>query len=262
MDSETSNAERRPGLGGWLDDLRIAGAFLTILPISAPGAGRPGALAGAAWSFPVIGLLVGLAAGIVHVLAGGLGLPAWLTATLAVATLVLLTGALHEDGLGDFFDGLGGGDRERRLQIMRDSQAGNFAVVALVLVLAARIAALAAIADPDMVGLVLAMAATASRAAMVAAMHLLPNARGDGLSVAAGRPDRQTLWYALAIAAAVAVLAVGPAAALTCLAMAAIGGLAIGWLAQRRLGGQTGDVLGAVQQCAELGCLLAAAAAL
>lgn len=246
----------------WLSDLRTVGAFLTILPLGKPaqeGAGPhgPGALAAAAWSFPIIGLLPGAAGGLAYALVIWLGGTDWLAAVFCVAAMVLLCGGLHEDGLGDFADGLGGTNRERRLAIMRDSQSGNFAIVALVLIFAGRIAAIAALAAPGRVFLGLLAAAAISRAAMIVVMHFLPPARGDGLGAEAGCPAQRSMAAAVLIAGAIALASQGFVPGLACLAAAAIATLMLAAIALNRLGGQTGDVLGAVQVTTELACLAA-----
>jgi len=245
---------------GCLADLRLAAAFLTILPVGAQYDDQSrharGDLAAAAWSFPIVGLFLGAASGLVYALTIWLGSTTWLAATLGVAVLVLLCGALHEDGLGDFADGMGGTSRERRLAIMRDSQAGNFALVVLLLVFAARIGAVAAIAVPSDVFTALLAAAAVSRAAMVVVMLMLPAARDDGLGADAGRPGRGTALAAVLTALLIALPGLGAVATAACLVGAAIGSGLIAVLALKRLGGQTGDVLGAVQLLSELASLL------
>ncbi len=245
---------------GLLADLRTAASFLTILPIDPGKDGyRPGGLAEAAWCFPLIGLLPGALGGLVFAAAIWVGLDGWLAAVLCIATLVLVTGGLHEDGLGDFADGMGGASRERRLTIMHDSQAGNFAIVALCLLFAGRIGAVADIAQPEDVGVALLVAASLSRAAMVVVMHLMPSARAEGLSAGAGRPDIKPMWAAVAICALIALFSLGISGALICFIGAALPTAILAWLAHKRLGGQTGDVLGAVQLTSEFGCLAAIA---
>ncbi|MBT5190778.1 MAG: adenosylcobinamide-GDP ribazoletransferase [Rhodospirillaceae bacterium] len=243
----------------WLADLRTAGAFLTILPVGGRNDYRPGGLAAAAWCFPLIGLLAGAVGGLVYALAVWLGCGAWLAATLCVAALVLFTGSLHEDGLGDFADAMGGPNRERRLAIMHDSQAGNFAIVALLLLFAARIGVIAELGTPERVGSALLVAAAVSRTAMVIVMRLLPTARTDGLSAGAGRPGDATTISAAVIAILIAVPLLGFTVAVAALLGAAVPAIVLAAVAHGRLGGQTGDVLGAVQLVAEFGALFAVA---
>ncbi len=247
----------------WLDDIRAAAAFLTRLPVGGRGHGGMAGLAATAWAFPVVGIAIGFAAGLVYAVASQLGITPGLAAVFAVGGQVWLTGALHEDGLGDVADGFGGGATpEAKLEIMRDSRIGVYGVAALALTLAARVVALAAIAEPAAVLGALIVAGAASRGAMVALMTGMAPARSDGLSAAAGRPGTERMWTALAITSAVALLGIGVAAGIAALIGAALGAGLIAWLARRQIGGQTGDVLGASQQAAEVLCLAALVAAI
>jgi adenosylcobinamide-GDP ribazoletransferase len=197
---------------------------------------------------PLVGLVVGVCGALVAWLAlGGLGLPPWPAALLTVGATVWITGALHEDGLADLADGCGGAfERSRKLAIMRDSRIGAYGVLALILSIGLRGAALAALAAP---------------AGPETAVVLAP-ARDDGLAAAAGRPGLTDALTAVALALALAALAVGPGLALG-FALAALAAAAVtAAIAARQVGGYTGDVLGAVQQTAETAALLAAAALL
>ena len=211
-------------------------------------------------AFPIVGALIGLIAGLVYGIAVGIGLPDIVAAVLAIGAGALITGALHEDGLADMADGFGGGStRERKLAIMRDSRIGAYGVIALVVVLAAKVGA---IADLEGTGLVIAAmvaAAGVSRAAMPAVMLWLEPARADGLAADAGRPPSTHVWTGLALAA---VLAVGLLtwSGLVAFLIAGIGTAAVAWLAERQVGGHTGDVLGGVQQLSEVLFLLTLAA--
>ena len=245
----------------WWIDLRAALRFLTRAPIKparSEGAGPP--LDRAVRAFPIIGGLIGLSAGLIHAIASGLGLPGIVAAVLAVGGLALVTGALHEDGLADMADGFGGGaSREDKLAIMRDSRIGAYGVITLVVVLAAKVGA---IADIERTGLVIAAmvgAAAASRAAMPAIMLWLEPARGDGLAAGAGRPPATHVWTSLAMAL---VLVVGLLTwtGLVAFLIAGLGAAGIARLADRQIGGHTGDVLGGAQQIAEVLFLLALAA--
>ncbi|MBO0718105.1 MAG: adenosylcobinamide-GDP ribazoletransferase, partial [Rhizobiales bacterium] len=131
----------------WLEDrteeFKASLAFSTRLPL-VPTSPTAKAVANAAWAFPVTGLVVGLIGALVYVLAHRLGLPAWPAAALSVAATLVVTGALHEDGLADTADGFGGGDTlQSKLDIMRDSRTGAYGVCALVLSLLLRIGVLA-----------------------------------------------------------------------------------------------------------------------
>ena len=211
-------------------------------------------------AFPLVGALLGIAAGLAFALATGLGLPVLVAGVIAIALLALATGALHEDGLADMVDGFGGGHNiEKKLAIMRDSRIGAYGVIALVLVLAAKVGALADLDDIGVVMSSLICAAAASRAAMPAMMRWLPPALSDGLGASAGRPAAEHVWTGIIIAAILAVLLL-TWSGVVALLIAAFSAFAVGFLARRQIGGHTGDVLGATQQISELIFLLTLAA--
>ncbi|MFB6450067.1 adenosylcobinamide-GDP ribazoletransferase [Bradyrhizobium tunisiense] len=242
-------------------DLRMAASFVTILPVGSSKPAGDGAVARATWALPVAGLLVGLAGALVYTIASRFGLTSNLAALLALATTALITGALHEDGLADTADGLGGGrTRERKLEIMRDSRIGTYGVCALILSIGLRWSALATIADPFAVMLALCAAHAAARAGVPAFMSLVPPARPDGLSASAGAPPGRSVALALALGTLTLALALGPSKALVSLTLLTLAGLMLAWLAIRQIGGQTGDVLGAFEQLGEILILLVAAA--
>lgn len=233
-----------------LAELRLAFVFLTRLPVPLDE-GRPSTLAQAGWAFPLCGAAVGLIAWLGYVAGAALGLPALLCALLAVAGSVLATGALHEDGLADFADGIGGGrDRARKLEIMRDSATGSYGMLALILMVAIKTVAIAEIGGTAVLPALVALWA-ASRFAMVIAMALLPPARADGLGKDAGAPSlwRVAVGVALTLLAAAPLGLAGLGAVIGTLAAAAVPAI-IAW---RQIGGQTGDVLGAIQQIGEIG---------
>jgi len=244
----------------WLE-LRVALAFLTRVPVPLDTeAAVP--LAGAVRAFPLVGLGVGLAGGIVYLIADMINLPPVIAALLAVAATIALTGALHEDGLADMADGLGARGRDASLRIMRDSRIGAFGVLALVLSLALRVAAIAVLVVPETVALVLIAAAAASRACLPPVMYALPPARSDGLSFSAGTPERGHVIAAVATGWLVLMLGLGFLGGLVGILLIGAAGSATIHLVQRRLGGHTGDALGAIQQVAEIAVLLAAVIAL
>jgi adenosylcobinamide-GDP ribazoletransferase len=254
-----------PISGSWLEDrteeFKASLAFSTRLPLAPATSQTAKAVANAAWAFPVTGLVVGLIGALVFAVAHRLGLPAWPAAALSVAATLVVTGALHEDGLADTADGFGGGDsRQSKLDIMRDSRTGAYGVCALVLALLLRIGALASFADAYAVVWALIAAHSAARAAMVILMWLLPPARSDGLSFAAGSPPGESVAAAAAIAFIVLLFCLHPVrgvvAALTLIAAVAM----MAWLSMRQIDGQTGDILGAVEQVGEIAVLLVAVA--
>lgn len=244
-------------------DLRMAASFVTILPVASSKPAADGAVARATWALPVAGLLVGLAGALVYKIASRCGLTPNLAALLALATTTLITGALHEDGLADTADGLGGGrTRARKLEIMRDSRIGTYGSCALILSFGLRWSALATIANPWLVTLALCAAHAGARAGVPAFMSLVPPARPDGLSASAGAPPGRSVALAFALGTLALVLALGPAKALVGLILLSLAGLLLARLAIRQIGGQTGDILGAFEQLGEILILLVAAALL
>ena len=246
-------------LAGRWDELRLAAGFLTCLPVAAPAASPTGALAEASWAFPVIGTAIGLLGALVYALAAALGLPPLASALLTLAATAAATGALHEDGLADSADGLlGGGNRVQRLAIMRDSRSGPYGVLALIFSVSLRAAALAALGDPVRVAAALVAAHAAARGGLPLVLRALDPARDDGLGALAGRPEAGIAWISAAIGAAVALVALRLGAGLAALIVAGAAMALTASLARRRIGGYTGDVLGAVEQVGETVMLLAA----
>lgn len=241
-------------------DLRAALGLLTRLPLPYPTATPRGAAA--AWAYPVAGVIVGVMAGMVAGLSLFLGLTPTVAAALTLAAQAMLTGAMHEDGLADSADGLWGGwDKVRRLEIMKDSHIGSYGVLALILVTLARWSALSALlATGSHFAAIIAVAAL-SRAPMAVLMAWLPNARATGLSQLVGRPAPKVAALAVLIGVAVGLALTGwLAVGMT--VFAAFVTLGLGLIARAKIGGQTGDILGASQQLAEAAALCALAASL
>jgi adenosylcobinamide-GDP ribazoletransferase len=234
----------------------LALQFLTRLPVRTESLYTPEAVARSPRWYPAAGAVIGLAAGLVTLMLTG-PLPQVVAVLGGIAAAMLLTGALHEDGLADTFDGLGGsGTRERALDIMRDSRIGSYGALALGITVSTRVACLNALPVwalvPALVG-----GHAASRAAVTVILSRQTYARTEGAgSGVAGQTDAAGAGFACLLAAA----AVIPAAATAGFAPV-LGGVAVlalaaavtaGWAA-RRIGGYTGDTLGAVQQLAEVG---------
>jgi adenosylcobinamide-GDP ribazoletransferase len=253
----------RPRLRDEAAALLLAVQFLTRLPLRDPGF-TPTRMAASPRYYPLVGALVG-GLGALVLLAAGAALP-WPVAVLAsTAATAALTGALHEDGLADTFDGLGGASRERSLAIMRDSRLGTFGALALGLTLAAKVASLAAL-PPGIAAAALVAGHGSSRFSSVAVVASSRYLRPAG---AAGFTAEGIGAGGLALAAAtggLCLLGLGAIAGIAATAVAALGLAAGHALArasfERRLGGYTGDCLGAVQQLSELGLYLGLVACL
>ncbi len=232
-------------------DLRSALAFLTRLPGGRHPDDGDGLVRAVPW-FGVVGLLVGALGGGTFWVARELDVGVLLPAVAAITVTALATGAFHEDGLADSVDALvGGWTVEDRLAILKDSRHGTFGVLALVLVSLWKVGALVELDGRDG-ALALLVANTVGRSAAVGALRTFPSARTDGLGAAATR--------GLALGPAVAGVAVGVAVAvvsyrldaIVVLVLAAVGTAAVGLWARARIGGVTGDLLGAVEQVVEV----------
>jgi adenosylcobinamide-GDP ribazoletransferase len=240
-------------------DAAAAVGFLTRLPLGRRSAASPDAVIRAAPLFPLVGAGLGAAVGAAAFGLSGV-LPPLLCGAVAVALELALTGALHADGLADSADGLAGRDREHALAIMRDHALGTYGGAALVLDLLVKAAAIGALADAGAVAAV-AAALALSRAAPLLLAAALPYARADA---GTGRALCERLGWRRAVAGS--ALAAGLALGLTgieALPMIAAGALAtaaVGLLARRRLGGATGDVMGAAVELAAALALLVAVA--
>ena len=237
----------------------LAVQFLTRLPVPAANAYSPERLAAAVRYYPLVGALIGGLCAAVFWLAH-LWLPQTVSVLVAVATGLAATGAFHEDGLADTFDGLGAtGDRNRALEIMRDSRLGTFGAVALAVALGLKVAALTNLA-PTAVVAALVAGHGLSRLSSVVALETGTYVREAGAATPVTARMGPAGWFAVLLAGI--ALAAGLVWMLSPLATAlAFGGLAAGhvlmrlWY-ERRLGGYTGDTLGAVQQSSEIGLYL------
>jgi adenosylcobinamide-GDP ribazoletransferase len=232
--------------------------FLTRLPTPRLGGFEPDWIARSSPYYPVVGWIVGALSAGVLLLASRLwpGLPA---AAIAVAAGVLITGGFHEDGLADAADGLGGGQTPaRRLEIMKDSRTGSYGVLALWAVLTIKTATLAGL-PPATAALALLLSHGAARAFPVVVMATLnyagdPQAAKLGPSPMGVRPYEALI--ALLLGLAPLLVLAQPLQALSGVALAATGAAVLALVARRLIGGFTGDVLGGVEQLAELGLLL------
>jgi adenosylcobinamide-GDP ribazoletransferase len=234
----------------------IALQFFTRLPIPAWVGFEASWLQHASRYFPLVGCVVAAVAAAVYV-AAALVLPAPVAAVVSTAASIYLTGAFHEDGFADTCDGLGGGmTRERALEIMKDSRVGAYGAIGIVCMLAAKLSALAMLPPRVAVG-ALFLAHPLSRLAAASLICNLEYVRGEGKA----KPLAQQMTTSELAIAAIAALLPAPILlaagwiSLTTLLVAALAALlAAVWLGrklQARLGGYTGDCLGAVQQLAE-----------
>lgn len=241
----------------------LAVQFLTRIPLPRDIGFTPARLAAAVRYYPLVGAAIGGMAAVIYLLANTV-FPVTLSVLLSTAAVILLTGAFHEDGLADTFDGIGGGlTRERSLEIMKDSRVGTYGAAALGLAIAIKVTTLSMLM-PEVIVMTLIAGHTLSRlsSVMVIATSRYVRDHGTGKPTADGMNVTSKL---LATATGLICLLM----LMYCLSPLAAGGAVIGVLVgqfimrllfERKLGGYTGDTLGAVQQFSELGCYLGIAA--
>lgn len=241
----------------WLHvgDIAVALSLLSRWPLRISEAAY-GRSAQAVWAYPVAGVLIALPVAGLAQLCLGLGLSTGVAALLALACLTVSTGAMHEDGLADSADGLWGGhNTARRLEIMKDSRIGAYGVLALVFGLGLRWMALSALFETGAVVAPILATAALSRVVPTVLMLRLPQARTTGLSQSVGTPQAGHVGLAAILGALLAIIALQslPVLVFTATALATVSCVVI---AKYKVQGQTGDILGASQQVAEITILL------
>ncbi len=249
-----------PSLGREATRYLVAQQFLTRLPTPDWVTYEPGGLARSARYFPLVGIVVGALSAMIWLIFAPV-LPAPLAAGLAIAMLILSTGALHEDGFADCCDGLGGGaNRDKALEIMRDSRIGAYGAIGLFMVIGFRWTGLATF-DMTEGALALILAPVLARGAMVVLLTIGVYARAEGAArdVKDG-VTKPELAVALATCAVIAIAAAGLVGLLAFVLVVLASVLWLTWLTHR-LGGYTGDGLGAAEQIAQVVTFLCLAAA-
>jgi len=240
------------------DDLIMGIRFFSRLPTGDRPHERP-ELNRIAMALPFAGLVIGVPPAAILLGVSLLGLPKMFAAGLAVAAFVLITGAMAEDAIADAADGLfGGSTPERRLAIMKDSRHGTYGVAALCLSLLLRVSALAAIAaiQPFSAAFIWLAAMVLARSGALWLTVALPPARPDGISAAVGRVSRPAFFmgaiFALILAMILGAPGAGLAGYLLAVALAAATAWGVTLLSRRLVGGQTGDLIGALQALIEI----------
>tara|TARA_Y100000746_G_scaffold70484_1_gene58710 strand:+ start:574 stop:1356 length:783 start_codon:yes stop_codon:yes gene_type:complete len=235
-----------------LSDFLIALSLLTRIPVNIDHDNVGERARKASWAYPLVGALVGAIAALIANILNFFGLPVTICTIMALFTMVTLTGGIHEDGLSDSADGLGGGtDKDSILKIMKDSRIGSFGTIALVLIILGRYGSMSELMKIDQLFWPLVAAGAISRVPMVGAMVYVKPARNDGLSASVGAPPKFSFIIALIIGILSCVLVVGMLSILVLLGVG-ITTMIIFYIANEKISGQTGDVLGASQQFAEL----------
>lgn len=252
--------DRSKDISRLLGQTMRATAFLSRLPVPQRYFTGETSMRDDSASFAFSGVLIAIAPAVFLLLLGLIGVPPFLAAAFCVLSLAVVTGALHEDGLGDVADGFGGGkDKEARLEIMKDSRIGTYGAIAVAGSLLLRVAALGAIvtAHGSVAAAITVIAVAAcSRAAVVWFWASLPSARPGGIADSAGTPTEGAVSLAaisgLAVFAVLATVAIGFVNAAIALLFALAGLQGFSRLCARMIGGQTGDTLGSCQQIVEV----------
>ena len=277
-----------PLVSFWLEPLRAAVGFLTVLPIGRsispdqPSGQR--AVSNSRAFFPFVGLLLGLVLALVEITMSTI-FPAYLTAGILLVVMVFATRGLHLDGLMDVCDSLFGGyTKERRLEIMKDPHVGAFGAVAGSMLILLKFAALLSLLDPRFIGsgwigysdiavlraaafayqpgkvLVLLLFPTLSRWAMVVCLGAFTYVRQQGLGSPFHQRNAKVATAAAALTTLAASLILGGFGGLGLFAGVTLLALAAGWIMTRALGGLTGDCYGAVNEVSEVAVLAGAVA--
>jgi adenosylcobinamide-GDP ribazoletransferase len=259
-DPQPQHGDWRRLLDAWREDILVAVATLTRIPVKLPFEITAERRARSLRAHPIVGLGIGAAGAVAYAIAVAFGQPPLPAGLIAIGAIVLLTGAVHENGLADVTDGFGGGKTvEHKLEIMHDNRAGTSGVIALVLSVGLRAGAVAALGEPGLVALALLAAGAVSRGFVPAVMRMLEPVGGEA-NATAGTPSAETTVIAAAIGAASALICLGLAPGGAAFVAAAGAVIVMAAIAYRQIGGHTHDVLGACQQVGEIVLLLAAAA--
>ncbi len=199
--------------------------------------------------------------GLVYWLTHKAGMPPLLAAAWSLAATIILTGALHEDGLADTADGFGGGATQaRKMEIMRDSRIGSYGALALLLSVTVRAAAIAALDHPPVVMAAMVVAGMLGRGGILLLLLLLAPARSDGMGVAIGEPQPRSAALGLGVATVASGLLLPAVPAGAAVALGFVFVMILARLAHTQITGYTGDVLGAsevVTECVVLSVIAA-----
>ena len=234
-----------------LAEARLAILLLTRIPVGYLRDPIP-ATGASAWAWPLAGLIAMLPASLVYWGLHAAGFGPTVAALGLICAATVLTGAMHEDGLADMADGFGGGQtRTRKLEIMRDSRIGSYGVMALILSVALHVSLIARLDNPALVVPAALGLSMASRAMLPFWLARMPAARADGLGHGAAQVPATCVYVAVALGL-FGVLPLGFGVGAVIFAGVVVATALVAALALRQIGGQTGDVIGAMQKLAEL----------
>jgi len=239
-----------------LKSFLFALSFLTRLPASRKDFSGI-KLSQATWSFPIIGMAIGLGGGTAYLSLIWMSFSPIIAAWGAITFQILLTGALHEDGLADTADGLAATrSLAQRLEIMRDSRIGSYGVLALIIALSLRADAISGLYNAPRILFIFIAAGALSRAFIVLLMRSTPSTKPDGLAASTGRPSATQTTIALLIGFLCLLFAKPSAAGIFIFLGVSACFLVIRSVIRKNFGGITGDTIGAMQVIMETALLL------
>lgn len=244
-----------PGL--LYQDIMAASMILTRIPVTYEFETEPDTKR-SYWAFPIIGVGVAAIPGAIGALLVTAGIPPLASAMLALGGIMILTGGLHQDGLADVADGLGGRDPSHRLRIMRDSATGSFGTLALLIFTMTAAVYLADLGSNSPWGMLHALVASAALSRAMMALQRVMRSPPDetGLAHLTGQPDMIVAATSLLLGLLLAIVFTGISAAIAGFLAGVAVTLALGWFLERWIGGVNGDGLGATQQISETAILM------
>jgi len=243
------------------DDVVMGLRFFSRLPTGDRPFEKPN-LDRIAMSLPFTSLVIGFLPALLMMLSAWATMPSYFAAAIGVAAMIVATGAMADDAIADSADGLfGGATIERRLEIMKDSRHGTYGVAALGLYLLFRVTAVGAVAATNPVaaaGIWLA-ATVLGRSGSLWLSVELPNAREGGASASVGRVGRISFFIGAAFAAVLALVLAAPFTSFIAVVLAIVAAIGVAsawvWGCRRLVGGQTGDLIGALSALIEVAAL-------
>jgi adenosylcobinamide-GDP ribazoletransferase len=262
LEPRPTNDKRSPATPlNFGEELLMGVRFYSRLPTGNAPHQRPN-LNRMALTLPLASVVIGVIPVAVLLILEWLGTPTFFAAVIAVGAMVIVTGAMSEDALADAADGLFGGPTiEKRLEIMKDSRHGTYGVAAIGLYLLLRVTAIGAVAayNPLAAGAIWLASTVIGRSASLWVSVALPNAREGGASASVGRVSRKAFFGGMGFAVLLAFVLAAPFTSVVAviLSLAVTVGVAAAWVwtCRKLIGGQTGDLIGALQALIEVAVL-------
>ena len=235
-------------------DLLLSLSFLTRIPVFKDLTFER-TLMDAAWSFPLIGALVGLIGGMFAFLLSYLNVSPVIISFITIGAIILVTGGLHEDGLADTADGFGSNKRpEDKIRVMRDSRIGVYGTLALMITILTKVSALSELIDNDHIStcvIALVVSGALSRSSMIGIAFFLENASETGLATLAGKPSPSSIGVCFFISILLCLFLLPLTKVLVAILLSSVTTVIIGFLSKKQINGYTGDILGTSQILSE-----------